>query len=270
MEFVRETTREPDFYRVLEGQRLTVDVPGMTEPCDGCAKWRPTDLQEHSRMGPAGPGADRRQERNWATDRFTPTGTASGRLVSDPGLWRVGNRRPAHGQRAHSRAAQPLHRQSPAAALSVTTSTFTGARRQGALPANCATCHSSRNRMIYRRQTWRRPDSHDVNTACHATACRARHGGLSNLRPDTPWTAGAEWCLPQGDWQVRSGVLPRPPRRVAEGTNALQGDVLHGIWRRRRYLHNGSVPTLGQLVCPSTRRGDSSAEPLLRRSAGRV
>jgi hypothetical protein len=29
--------------------------------------------------------------------------------------------------------------------------------------------------------------------------------------------------------------------------------MLHGIWAQAPYLHNGSVPTLGQLVCPATR-----------------
>jgi len=29
--------------------------------------------------------------------------------------------------------------------------------------------------------------------------------------------------------------------------------VLHGIWAQAPYLHNGSVPTLGQLVCSATR-----------------
>jgi hypothetical protein len=29
--------------------------------------------------------------------------------------------------------------------------------------------------------------------------------------------------------------------------------VLHGIWAQAPYLHNGSVPTLGQLLCSATR-----------------
>jgi hypothetical protein len=40
---------------------------------------------------------------------------------------------------------------------------------------------------------------------------------------------------------------------VAEGTNGYKADMLHGIWAQAPYLHNGSVPTLGQLVCPATR-----------------
>jgi hypothetical protein len=29
--------------------------------------------------------------------------------------------------------------------------------------------------------------------------------------------------------------------------------MLHGIWAQAPYLHNGSVPTLMQLICPATR-----------------
>ena len=65
---------------------------------------------------------------------------------------------------------------------------------------------------------------------------------------------GADWCVPQGDWQARLDEYFRDtPRRVAEGTNGYKADMLHGIWAQAPYLHNGSVPTLGQLVCPATR-----------------
>ena len=43
------------------------------------------------------------------------------------------------------------------------------------------------------------------------------------------------------------------PRRVAEGSNGYKADMLHGVWAQAPYLHNGSVPTLGQLMCPTTR-----------------
>ena len=65
---------------------------------------------------------------------------------------------------------------------------------------------------------------------------------------------GADWCVPKGDWQARLDEYFRDtPRRVAEGTNGYKADMLHGIWAQAPYLHNGSVPTLGQLVCPATR-----------------
>ena len=60
--------------------------------------------------------------------------------------------------------------------------------------------------------------------------------------------------MPPGDWQARLDEYFRDtPRRVAEGTNGYKADVLHGIWAQAPYLHNGSVPTLGQLMCAATR-----------------
>ena len=65
---------------------------------------------------------------------------------------------------------------------------------------------------------------------------------------------GADWCVPQGDWQARLDEYFRDtPRRVAEGSNGYKADMLHGIWAQAPYLHNGSVPTLGQLICAETR-----------------
>jgi hypothetical protein len=65
---------------------------------------------------------------------------------------------------------------------------------------------------------------------------------------------GADWCVPQGDWQARLDEYFRDtPRRVVDGTNGYKADMLYGIWAQAPYLHNGSVPTLGQLMCPATR-----------------
>jgi hypothetical protein len=65
---------------------------------------------------------------------------------------------------------------------------------------------------------------------------------------------GANWCVPSGNWEARLTEYFRDtPRRVADGTAGYKADALHGIWAQAPYLHNGSVPTLGQLVCPSTR-----------------
>ena len=65
---------------------------------------------------------------------------------------------------------------------------------------------------------------------------------------------GADWCVPEGDWQRRLDEYFRDtPSRVVEGKNGYKADVLHGIWAQAPYLHNGSVPTIGQLLCSSTR-----------------
>jgi hypothetical protein len=66
--------------------------------------------------------------------------------------------------------------------------------------------------------------------------------------------SGAKWCVPEGDWQARLDEYFRDtPRRVADGTAGYKADMLYGIWAQAPYLHNGSVPTLGQLICPATR-----------------
>ena len=60
--------------------------------------------------------------------------------------------------------------------------------------------------------------------------------------------------MPRGDWNARLEESFRDtPRRVAEGSNGYKADMLRGIWAQAPYLHNGSVPTLGQLLCPATR-----------------
>src|SRR5205809_5254379 len=60
--------------------------------------------------------------------------------------------------------------------------------------------------------------------------------------------------MPPADWSGRQeGYFRDTPRRVAEGTNGYKADMLYGIWAQAPYLHNGSVPTIGQLICPSTR-----------------
>jgi hypothetical protein len=65
---------------------------------------------------------------------------------------------------------------------------------------------------------------------------------------------GADWCMPKGDWNAKLTEYFRDtPLRVAEGTNGYKADMLHGIWAQAPYLHNGSVPTLGHLICPDTR-----------------
>lgn len=74
---------------------------------------------------------------------------------------------------------------------------------------------------------------------------------------------GNDWCLPrkQGnpneietDWdKATDDYFKDTPGRVRDEKNGYKVDMLHGIWARAPYLHNGSVPTLMHLLCPSTR-----------------
>jgi hypothetical protein len=122
--------------------------------------------------------------------------------------------------------------------------------------SHCATCHKPRNETIYSASSLGvDPNRTLVNTsvsrfglaALVMEACTIY--GLNNQG-----NPGADWCMPKGSWQERLDEYFRDtPRRVAEGTNGYKADMLRGIWAQAPYLHNGSVPTLGQLVCSMTR-----------------
>jgi hypothetical protein len=120
----------------------------------------------------------------------------------------------------------------------------------------CSGCHMPRNQTIF-SATMLGVDANrtKVNTsvsryglaALVMEACTIY--GLNN-----EGQPGAKWCVPEGDWQARLDEYFRDtPRRVADGTAGYKADMLYGIWAQAPYLHNGSVPTLGQLICPATR-----------------
>jgi hypothetical protein len=121
---------------------------------------------------------------------------------------------------------------------------------------HCASCHKPRNETIYSASRLGvDPNRTRVNTsvsryglaALVTEACEI-YGLNHEGQP------GADWCVPEGTWQARLDEYFRDtPRRVVDGANGYKADVLHGIWAQAPYLHNGSVPTLGQLLCPSTR-----------------
>ena len=89
---------------------------------------------------------------NWAVDRLPrQLGRQPGRVVAHARVRRVGDRRSAHGQRAHSRAAQPVHRQPAAAAVSVHERRSRRARVKARRSSRrtCASCHTPTNQTIY-------------------------------------------------------------------------------------------------------------------------
>ena len=266
LEFVRrDNPKSPIFTGFSKANGLPADMPGMTEAVTDPKAGRRSHLQEHPGVGAAGAGADRRQERQLGGRSLSrQLGRQPGRVVAHARVGRVGDRRSAHGQRAHSRAAQPVHRQPAAAAVSVhERRSGAGARRQGAVQGDVRHLPCPENQTIY-------PASKlgvDANRTMVNTSV-SRYGlaalvmeacsiyGLNNKGQP-----GADWCVPEGDWQARLDEYFRDtPRRVAEGTNGYKADMLHGIWAQAPYLHNGSVPTLGQLVCPArARRGSCAA-----------
>ena len=123
--------------------------------------------------------------------------------------------------------------------------------------AKCASCHTPRNQTIYpASQLGVDAEPHDGEH--ERLALRAGGAGDGGVHAFTASTTRASraptGACRQGDWQARLDEYFRDtPRRVAEGTNGYKADMLHGIWAQAPYLHNGSVPTIGQLMCPDTR-----------------
>ena len=255
-------SEEPALHRLLEGERSAGRYAGHDRAGHRSKGGRRSHLQEHLGVGAAGAGADRRQERQLG-DRALPRqlGRQPGRLVAHARVRRVGDRRSAHGQRAHSRAAQPVHRQPAAAAVSVRERRSRArARRQGDLQGERAPAATRpKNQTIYpASKLGVDAESHDGEH--QRVALRpggARDGGVQHLRPESHRASRAPiGACRKGDWQARLDEYFRDtPRRVAEGTNGYKADMLHGIWAQAPYLHNGSVPTLGQLRVP----GDAAA-----------
>ena len=121
MQFVG--TRQPEesaLHRLLEGERPAGGYARFDGTCHRSKSGRRSHREEHPGLGTARAGAGRRQERQLG-GRAVPRqlGREPGSVVAHARVRRVGDRRSAHGQRAHSRAAQPVHRQSAAAAVSL-------------------------------------------------------------------------------------------------------------------------------------------------------
>ena len=125
----------------------------------------------------------------------------------------------------------------------------------------CATCHVPNKEWIIRASKLGvDPNRTLVNTDV------SRYG-LADLvmeacRIFIRKNPGNEWCLPKdettgrviSDWEKSTDdYFKNTPERVREGKNGFKVDMLHGIWARAPYLHNGSVPTLMHMICPDSR-----------------
>jgi len=147
----------------------------------------------------------------------------------------------------------------------------------------CVSCHFPNNSEIYSNKLMDLNRA-KVNTSVSRTllaglvleACAIYHNNVLDPHPphdyysgnknDPNYKDGANNCAPpqnasQGeklnnyfqDTPGRVVNLNLPPEERqgrAEGKRAgYKADVLHGIWSQSPYLHNGSVPTLGHLIC---------------------
>jgi hypothetical protein len=259
MEFVRrDNPKSPIFTGFSRANGLPADVPGLSEPVEDPKAAGDRIFKNIPAWAPPVPAPIDVKSVNWAIERYHANwdgnqGAASRTLAS--GASATGDPRMVN-VRIHE-PLNPFIDNLPPPPYPFPSVDLARAREGKALfQSKCANCHTPRNQTIYpASKLGVDPNRTQVNTsvsryglaALVTEACRIY--GLNN-----EGQPGADWCVPQGDWQARLDEYFRDtPRRVAEGTNGYKADMLHGIWAQAPYLHNGSVPTLGQLLCPSTR-----------------
>ena len=259
IEFVRtDNPKSPIFTGFSKANGLPVDIPGMTEPVSDPKVAGERIFKNIPAWAPPVPAPIDVKSVNWAVERKLANwdgnqGASSRTLAS--GASATGDPRMVN-VRIHE-PLNPFIDHLPPPPYPFTSVDLARAREGKALfKDNCASCHMPRNETIYpavklgvdaNRTMVNTSVSRYGLAALVMEACTI-YGENNKGRP------GADWCVPKGDWQARLDEYFRDtPRRVADGTSGYKADMLHGIWAQAPYLHNGSVPTLGQLVCPSTR-----------------
>jgi hypothetical protein len=259
MQFVRrDNPKSPFFTGFSKANGLASDTVGMTEPVSDLKAAGDRVLENLSAWAPPVPAPVDVKSVNWARLRYHANwdgnqGASSRTLAS--GASATGDPRMVN-VRIHE-PLNPFINNLPTPPYPFSSVDLTRAKEGKVIfKDRCATCHKPNNATIYPATMLgvdpnRTMINTDVSryglTALVMEACTIY--GLNNEgRP------GAQWCMPPGDWNARQEEYFRDtPRRVAAGTNGYKADMLYGIWAQAPYLHNGSVPTLGQLMCPSTR-----------------
>ncbi len=259
LEFIRrDNPKSPFFTGFSTANGLPADTAGMTEPVTDAKVAADRVLKNIAAWAPPVPAPIDIKSVNWAVDRYNANwdgnqGASSRTLAS--GSSATGDPRMVN-VRVHE-PLNPFIDHLPPPPYPFSTVDLGKAKDGKAIfKEKCAACHSPRNQAIYTAASL----GVDANrTRLNTSVSRY---GLSALVAEActiyglnhPGEPGADWCVPKGDWEARLDESFRDtPTRVAEGTNGYKADALHGIWAQAPYLHNGSVPTLAQLVCPSTR-----------------
>ena len=259
MQFIqRDNPKSPFFTGFSTANGLASDTPGMTEPVADAKAAGDRVLENLAAWAPPVPAPVDVKSVNWARQRYHANwdgnqGASSRTLAS--GASATGDPRMVN-VRIHE-PLNPFINNLPPSPYPFTSVDLARAKEGKTLfKERCASCHKANNATIYPvSRLGVDPNRTMVNTdvsrygltALVMEACTIY--GLNN-----EGKPGAQWCIPQGDWNARQEEYFRDtPRRVAEGTNGYKADMLYGIWAQAPYLHNGSVPTIGQLICPSTR-----------------
>jgi len=258
LEFVRrDNPNSPIFTGFSKANGLPADVPGMTDAVTDAKAAGDRIMKNIAAWAPPVPAPIDVKSINWATHRFLANwdgnqGASSRTLAS--GASATGDPRMVN-VRIHE-PLNPFIDNLPPPPYPFPID-LAGAREGKAIfKDKCASCHKPKNQTIYKAsQLGVDPNRSMVNTsvsryglAALVTEACSIYGLNNEGKP------GADWCVPKGDWQARLDEYFRDtPRRIADGTNGYKADMLHGIWAQAPYLHNGSVPTLGHLMCPQTR-----------------
>ena len=258
IEFVRrDNPQSPFFTGFSKANGQPADIPGLTEPTTDAKVAGERILKNLSAWAPPVPApidiksvtwARGRAHANWDGNQGASSRTlASGASATgDPRMVNVRIHEPLN----------PFINNLPPPPYPFAVDLKRAAEGKAIFKSECAGCHKPRNPRIYSAKEL----GVDVNRTLVNTSV-SRYG-LSALvmeacmiyGANNAGKPGADWCVPQGDWQARQDEYFRDtPKRVADGTNGYKADWLDGIWAQAPYLHNGSVPTLGQVICPAIR-----------------
>ena len=254
----RDNPKSPFFTGFSKANGLPGDTPGMTEPVSDPKAAGDRVVRNLSAWAPPVPAPVDVKSVNWARLRYHANwdgnqGASSRTLAS--GASATGDPRMVN-VRIHEPLNPFINNLPPPPYPFASVDLERAKEGKTIFKEQCASCHKPNNATIYPAKTLGvDPNRTMVNTevsrygmtALVMEACTIY--GLNN-----EGKPGAQWCIPQGDWNARQEEYFRDtPRRVAEGTNGYKADMLYGIWAQGPYLHNGSVPTIGQVICPATR-----------------
>jgi hypothetical protein len=259
LEFVRRDNPESPFFTGFsKANGLPADVPGMTDRTADPKLAGERIFRNIPAWAPPVPAPIDIKSVNWAAERYHANwdgnqGASSRTLAS--GASATGDPRMVN-VRIHE-PLNPFIDNLPPPPYPFGSVDLTRAREgKEIFRTTCAGCHRPRNQTIYPlSKLGVDPNRTMVNTSVSRYGLAALVVEACSIYGlNHQGQPGADWCVPKGDWQARLDEYFRDtPRRVAEGTNGYKADTLRGIWAQSPYLHNGSVPTLGQLMCPSTR-----------------
>jgi mono/diheme cytochrome c family protein len=254
----QDNPKSPIFTGFSKANGLPSDIPGMTDTLMDAKAASDRIFRNIAAWAPPVPAPIDVKSVNWATSRFHANwdgnqGASSRTLAS--GASATGDPRMVN-VRIHE-PLNPFIDNLPPPPYPFASVDLTQAKEGKAIfKEKCAGCHKPKNAEIYPASMLGVDANRTkVNTsvsryglaALVVEACTI-YGRNNEGKP------GANWCVPSGDWQARLDEYFRDtPRRVVDGTNGYKADMLHAIWAQAPYLHNGSVPTIAQLVCPSTR-----------------